>query len=80
MFDMAQNMPLDMYSIKKKAVPKYFAIFTGTHLRWSLFSTKKRCFPVNIAKFLRAPILKNICEWLFMFFTFTLFEIFEFVV
>ena len=23
------------------------------------------CFPVNIAKFLRAPVLKNICEWLF---------------
>ena len=23
-----------------------------------------RCFPVNIAKFLRTPILKNICKWL----------------
>ena len=25
-----------------------------------------RCFPVNIAKFLRTPILKNICEWLLL--------------
>ena len=24
-------------------------------------------FPVNIAKFLRTPILKNICEWLLLF-------------
>ena len=24
-------------------------------------------FPVNIAKYLRAPILKNICEWLLLF-------------
>ena len=24
------------------------------------------CFPVNIAKFLRAPILKNICERLLL--------------
>ena len=48
---------------------------------WSLFFkkvagrqacnfTKKRlqdgCFPVNTAKFLRAPIFKNICERLLM--------------
>ena len=26
-----------------------------------------RCFPVSIVKFLRTPILKNICEWLFLF-------------
>ena len=25
---------------------------------------KHRCSPVNVAKFLRTPILKNICEWL----------------
>ena len=24
------------------------------------------CFPMNIAKFLRTPILKNICEWLLL--------------
>ena len=33
--------------------------------------TKKRlqhrCFPVNIVKFLRTPILKNICEWLLLY-------------
>ena len=26
---------------------------------------RHRCFPVNIAKFLRKPILKNLCERLF---------------
>ena len=54
----------------KKAVLKIFAIFTGKHLRRSLFLTKKisilnfiekrvqhSCFPVNIAKFVRKPIL-----------------------
>ena len=54
------------YSIKKKL--KNFAIFTGKHLCLSLFNKvfliKKRlqhkCFPVNIVKFLRTPILKNI--------------------
>ena len=25
-----------------------------------------RCFPVNIANFLKTPILKNICEWLLL--------------
>ena len=27
------------------------------------------CFPLNIAKFLRAPNLRNICEWLFLDFS-----------
>ena len=27
-----------------------------------------RCLLVNIAKFLRTPILKNICEWLLLYF------------
>ena len=64
----------------KKVALKKFAIFTGTHLYWSpifnknadLLSSnliKKRiqhsCFPLNIAKFLRTPILKNVCERLF---------------
>ena len=55
----------------KKAVPKTFAIFTGKHLCWSLFFGLQACsfikkdnptqtFSVNIAKFLRTPILKNI--------------------
>ena len=59
----------------KISVLKYFAIFTGKHLCWSLFLIKlslfnkvaglkpgsfikkrlqHRCFPLNIAKFLRA--------------------------
>ena len=65
----------------KKAVLKDFAIFTGKHLHWSLFFKKvavlqpcniakkilqHRCFPVGIAKFLRTPILKNICKRLFL--------------
>ena len=28
--------------------------------------SKHICFPVNIAKFLRTPTLRNICEWLFL--------------
>ena len=65
----------------KKAVHKNFAIFPekipGSE---SLFNKVKglpacnfikkrlqdRCFPVNTAKFLRTPILKNICEWLLL--------------
>ena len=53
----------------KITVPKNLAIFIGKHLRWSLFFNKvaglkvctfiknrfqRRCFPMNIAKFLRA--------------------------
>ena len=44
----------------KKAVLKNFAIFTGKHLCWRLFSIQ------NIPKFFRAPILKNICERLLL--------------
>ena len=54
-----------------------FAVFTGKHLCWSLFAgfqvwnfIKKRhqhlCFPVNTAKHLRTPILKNISERLLL--------------
>ena len=55
----------------KKGVLKNFAKFTGKHLCQSLqLKLKKRlwrrCFPVNFAKFLRAPILKNICKWLLL--------------
>ena len=53
-----------------------FAIFTGKHLSWSLFNNvagfqacnvikkrlQDRCFPVNIAQFLRTTISKSICE------------------
>ena len=58
----------------KKSVLGNFAKFTGTHLCQSLFFNKvaalkpatllkkrlwHRCFPVNFAKFLRIPFLKN---------------------
>ena len=59
-------------------VLKNFAILTGKQLLESLFHEivqacnfiNKRlqymCFSVNIAKLLRVPILKNICEQLFL--------------
>ena len=46
----------------KKAIQN-FTLFTGKHVCWRLQHT---CFPVNIAKFLRTPILKNICERLLL--------------
>ena len=64
----------------KKADLKNLAIFTGKHLWRNLFCNENadlqfcnfiqrrlqpKCFPVNIAKFLRTPVLKNICERLF---------------
>ena len=64
----------------EKAALKNFAIFTEKHLPSSLFLNKNvglqswnfikkrlqhRFFPVNIAKFLRTPVLENICERLF---------------
>ena len=55
-------------SIKKDAL-KDFALFTGKHLKACSFISKRaqhKCFPVNIAKFLRPPIFKNICEWLLL--------------
>ena len=54
----------------KKGVLRNFAKFTGKHLCQSFFFNKvlatllkkrlwHRCFPVNFAKFLRAPFLQN---------------------
>ena len=69
----------------KKSVLKDFVIFTGKQLCWSLFFNKNvvlqacnfikkklqhRCFLENTAKFLRAAILKNICERLLLRFFF----------
>ena len=63
------------YSFKK------FAVFIGKHLCWSLFfniiavlkvcnlikkQLQHRCFPVNITKFSRTPILKNMCQRLLL--------------
>ena len=69
-----QKQPPEVFY--KKGVPKNFAIFTGKHMCWSLFFNKvagvacnfikneipTHVFPVNITKFLRIPILKNIYE------------------
>ena len=54
----------------KKVVLTNFTVFLGKHLCYSLFLIKLRVsprlqhshFPVNIAKFLRTPILKSISE------------------
>ena len=57
----------------KKVFLKSVANFTGKHLCFSLFfnkvaglkalkdSKQHGCFPVKFAKFVRMPILKNIC-------------------
>ena len=66
----------------KKGVFKNFRNFTGKHLCWSLFFNKvagvrpekkrikkrlqHRCFAVKFPKFLRTPILRNICEGLLL--------------
>ena len=56
----------------EKGVLKNLAIFDGKYLCWTLPACsfiKKRlqhsCFLVNIAKFLKTPILGSICERLF---------------
>ena len=67
-------------SIKKSCSKKFRNIHRKTPVLESLFNKvaelkackfikkklQRRCFPVNIAKFLRAPILKNTWEWLFL--------------
>ena len=60
--------------IRKKGVLKIFAIFTRKHLCWSLLGAFGVTFikkkpqhiyaSVNITKFLKTPILKNIWEGL----------------
>ena len=53
----------------KKDALNNFAIFTGKHLKPCNFVKKRlqhKCFPMNIAKFLRTPLLKNICELLLL--------------
>ena len=51
----------------KKGVLRNFAKFTGKHLCQGLFFNKKRCFPVNFAKFLRTPFLTEHLQWLLLF-------------
>ena len=51
-----------------------FTIFTGKHLCWSLFKAfnvinkrlQHRCYPVNIAKFLRAAFFIEHLRWLLL--------------
>ena len=67
-----QKQPPEVF--RKKGVLKIFAIFTRKHLCWSFFGVfegnfikkklQHRYFAVNITKFLRTPILKNIWEQL----------------
>ena len=58
----------------QKAFLENFAIFTGIQLCrtliWTHFfllkTVQPSCFPVNIAKFLITPFLKDTCEWLLL--------------
>ena len=54
----------------KKGVLTNFAKFTGKHLYQCLFFNKvagaARCFPVNLAKFLRTPFSQNKSGRLFL--------------
>ena len=65
----------------KKGVLRNFAKFTGKYLCQILFFRLKpatllkkrlwrRCFPVNFAKFLRPPFLKEHLRWLLLFVVF----------
>ena len=47
----------------RKGVLNKFTLFAGKHVRWRL---QHACIPVNITKFLRKSILKNICERLLL--------------
>ena len=42
--------------------PKNFAKFTEKKRKETIKRLQHRYFPVNVAKFLRTPILKNICQ------------------
>ena len=60
-----QKQPLEVFY--KNACSEQFCNFTGKHLKACNFIKKRlqrKFFPVNIAKFLRTPILENICEQL----------------
>ena len=48
----------------KTAALKNFAVFTGKLQACNFIKNRlqNRCFPVNIAKFLRTAISKNICS------------------
>ena len=52
----------------KKTVPKTSQYPQEKACNFIKKRLQHRCFPVNIAKFSWAPILKNICEWLLLYF------------
>ena len=68
--------PLEALCKKEKGAFKNFANFTGKHLCLRLFSRKAcnfikrklqhRYFPVKFAKYLKAPIFKNILQRLLL--------------
>ena len=66
-----QKQPTEVFC--KKDTLRDFAEITEKHLRWSLFlikalkETPAQIFTVSIAKFLSAPVPKNICERLLMY-------------
>ena len=55
----------------RKGVLRNFAKFTGKHLRQILFLKKRlwhKCFPVNLAKFLRTPFFTEHLWWLLLWY------------
>ena len=62
----------------RKGVLRNFAKFTGKHLRQNLFLNKiaglrtskkrlcRRCFPVDFAKYIRAPYFTGHLQWLLL--------------
>ena len=58
---------ISQYSQKKTCAGVFQVCVEGLQARYFIKKRlQHRCFPVNIAKFLRTPILKNICEWLLL--------------
>ena len=73
-----QRHPPKMFC-KKRCSQKKFANFIGKYLCWNQFlracsfikkKSQHRCYSVKFAKFLKTPILKNICERLLLYFHF----------
>ena len=53
-------------SYKKTVLKQYSQENTCVGVKKGL---QHRCFPANIAKFLRGPILKHICKWQPLYFS-----------
>ena len=63
------SFPWKLRDIHRKTpvLESLFNKVTGLQCNFIKMRPQQRCFPVDIAKFFRAPILKKICEWLLMF-------------